>query len=141
MNYLNFEHITKKFGEKTLFEDLAIAISQGDKAAIVARNGSGKSSLIRIIAGIDSPDGDLASMYINKDIRIGYLSQDPDFSPDDSLLDAILNANEAWMAPLKALYHAQHTHDQKEMEEALAQMDEHHAVSYTHLTLPTNREV
>lgn len=127
MNYLNFEHITKKFGEKTLFEDLAIAISQGDKAAIVARNGSGKSSLIRIIAGIDSPDGDLASMYINKDIRIGYLSQDPDFSPDDSLLDAILNANEAWMAPLKALYHAQHTHDQKEMEEALAQMDEHHA--------------
>lgn len=83
--------------------------------------------MIRIIAGIDSPDGDLASMYINKDIRIGYLSQDPDFSPDDSLLDAILNANEAWMAPLKALYHAQHTHDQKEMEEALAQMDEHHA--------------
>ena len=75
MNYLNFEHITKKFGEKTLFEDLAISISQGDKAAIVARNGSGKSSLIRIIAGIDSPDGDLANMYINKAIRIGYLSR------------------------------------------------------------------
>ena len=127
MNYLNFEHITKKFGEKTLFEDLAISISQGDKAAIVARNGSGKSSLIRIIAGIDSPDGDLANMYINKAIRIGYLSQDPDFDPDDNLLDAILNSNEAWMTPLKALYHAQHTHDPKEIEKALSQMDEHHA--------------
>ncbi|HEX5625797.1 MAG TPA: ABC-F family ATP-binding cassette domain-containing protein [Saprospiraceae bacterium] len=127
MNYLTLEHISKRHGEKVLFEDLAIMINQGDKAAIVARNGSGKSSLIRIIAGEDQSDGDQASVYINKDIRVGYLSQDPDFDHEDTILEAILSEESEWMNPLKALYHAQHTHDPAELEKALALMDEHHA--------------
>lgn len=127
MNYLTLEHITKIHGEKVLFEDLAIMINQGDKAAIIARNGSGKSSLIRIIAGEDHSDGDKANVYVNKDIRLGYLSQDPDFNAEDTVLEAILSSDNEWMAPLKALYHAQHSQVQSEIEKALIQMDEHHA--------------
>ena len=127
MNYLTLEHITKIHGEKVLFEDLSIMINQGDKAAIIARNGSGKSSLMRIIAGEDHSDGDKASIYVNKDIRMAYLSQDPDFNSEDTILEAILSSDSELMAPLKALYHAQHTHVQSEIENALAQMDEHHA--------------
>jgi ATP-binding cassette subfamily F protein uup len=127
MNYLNLEHITKIHGEKVLFEDLSIMINQGDKAAIIARNGSGKSSLMRIIAGDDHSDGDKANIYVNKDIRMVYLSQDPEFNSKDSILEAILNSDNELMAPLKALYRAQHTHIPSELEQALAQMDEHHA--------------
>jgi ATP-binding cassette subfamily F protein uup len=127
MNYLTLDHITKIHGEKVLFEDLSIMINQGDKAAIIARNGSGKSSLMRIIAGEDHSDGDKASIYINKGIRIGYLSQDPDFNPEDNILEAIMDSDNETMLPLKALYHAQHTHVESEIEKALAQMDEHHA--------------
>ncbi|MBK6543697.1 MAG: ABC-F family ATP-binding cassette domain-containing protein [Saprospiraceae bacterium] len=127
MNYLTLEHITKIHGEKVLFEDLSIMINQGDKAAIVARNGSGKSSLMRIIAGEDSSDGDKASVYLNKDVRVGYLGQDPDFDHEDTILDAVLSSESEAMEPLKALYRAQNTHDPKEIEKALHQMDEHHA--------------
>ena len=125
MNYLTLEHITKIHGEKVLFEDLSIMINQGDKAAIVARNGSGKSSLMRIIAGEDSSDGDKASVYLNKDVRVGYLGQDPDFDHEDTILDAVLSSESEAMEPLKALYRAQNTHDPKEIEKALHQMDEH----------------
>jgi ABC transport system ATP-binding/permease protein len=127
MNYLTLEHITKIHGEKVLFEDLSIMINQGDKAAIIARNGSGKSSLMRIIAGEDHSDGDQANIYVNKDIRMAYLSQDPDFDEDDTILDAILSSDNDSMMPLRALHHAHFTHSPEEMEKALSLMDEHHA--------------
>ncbi len=124
MNYLTLEHISLAYGEKTLFEDLSLKVNQGDKIAIVARNGSGKSSLLRIAAGVDPVEGAHASYWINKDITTSYLDQDPDFSIGHSLLETILEGHDEWIRPLKALHTAQKSHDEKEIQKALLLMEE-----------------
>ncbi len=127
MNILQLEHINKSFGDKVLFEDLDLQINQGDRAALVARNGSGKSSLIRILAGIDPAEGERASIYRNKDVRMGYLSQDPDFKPDHSLLEAILDSPYEWLRPLKALYEKNENHSIEQQIEFFKHLDEQHS--------------
>ncbi len=127
MNILQLEHVNKSFGDKILFENLDLQINQGDRAALVARNGSGKSSLIRILAGIDSAEGERASIYRNTDIRLGYLSQDPDFKPDHTLLEAILDSPYEWLLPLKALYEKNQEHTLEQQVEFFKHLDEQHS--------------
>lgn len=77
MNYLSVENITKSFGERVLFENISFGISKGQKVALVAKNGTGKTSLLKILTGKDSADsGELA---YHKDVQIGFLDQEPDF--------------------------------------------------------------
>ncbi|HRH99510.1 MAG TPA: ABC-F family ATP-binding cassette domain-containing protein [Saprospiraceae bacterium] len=124
MNYLRLERVTKTYGEKILFRDLDLMVNQGDKIAIVARNGSGKSSLLRIIAGQDALEGEKASMWINKNIKTIYLQQEPEFSPGLNCLQAILEGQEEWLKPLQALHQAHKHSDHTETQAALQLMDE-----------------
>ncbi|MBK7230758.1 MAG: ABC-F family ATP-binding cassette domain-containing protein [Saprospiraceae bacterium] len=124
MNYLTLEHASLSYGEKTLFSDIELKVNQGDKIAIVARNGSGKSSLLRIVAGIDKLGGEQASYWINKDINTSYLDQDPDFDSSLSLLDTILEGHDEWIKPLRALHTAQKSNDDAEIQKALMLVDE-----------------
>ena len=75
MNLLSADNVSRRYGERHLFEHIQFGLSQGDKVALVARNGAGKSSLLRILAGIEPPDeGQVAR---RKGIKIGYLEQEP----------------------------------------------------------------
>ena len=73
MNYLSVENISKSFGERLLFENLSFGISKDQKIALVAKNGTGKTTLLNIIAGVDTPD--TGSVVSRNGLRIAYLAQ------------------------------------------------------------------
>ncbi|MBP5306518.1 MAG: ABC-F family ATP-binding cassette domain-containing protein [Paludibacteraceae bacterium] len=86
VSYLQVEHLSKRFGDKVLFQDLSFGISEGQRVALVAPNGSGKTTLLSILFGDeDYQDGSIA---FRRDLRIGYLKQHPQFDPSLSVMDA-----------------------------------------------------
>ena len=102
MNYLTLENITKAYGDKVLFENINLTISKGQKIALIARNGSGKTSLLRLIAGEESVDGTAARILIAKGIRIGYLKQEPAFDPQMTVLEAALDSDNESIQAIKS---------------------------------------
>ncbi|MDE7072777.1 MAG: ATP-binding cassette domain-containing protein, partial [Bacteroidales bacterium] len=89
MNYLSVENLSKTYGEKQLFSDLSFGLDKGEKAALIARNGTGKTTLLNIIAGNVLPDA--GQVVLCKDIRMDYLPQNPVFDPEESLMDFIFS--------------------------------------------------
>ncbi len=88
-SYLDVQHLTKSFGEKVLFDDMSFSVSEGQKVGLVARNGTGKSTLLSIL---HSDEGyDAGQIVYRNDIRVGYLEQTPHFNPTDTVLDACFN--------------------------------------------------
>ncbi|MET1259977.1 ABC-F family ATP-binding cassette domain-containing protein [Flagellimonas sp. DF-77] len=79
MNLLTAEHISKSFGELTLFADLSFGINKDQKIALIAKNGSGKTSILNMLAGIDPPD--TGKITTRKGLRISFLAQEPDLDP------------------------------------------------------------
>lgn len=99
MQYLLLENVTRRYGDKLLFENINLSISKGDKIALVAKNGTGKTTLLKIISGEEGSDGDTAKIEISKDIKISFLSQEPAFDGDDTVIEAIFDTdNEALIA-------------------------------------------
>ncbi len=88
MNYLSVENISKSFGARTLFKDLSFGIEQGEKAALVAQNGTGKTSILEILAGREQPD--TGNVTYRKGIKVGYLTQDPELINGTTILDNVL---------------------------------------------------
>ena len=80
MNYLSVENLEKNYGERVLFEGLTFGLGQGDKMALIANNGSGKTSLLKIIGGKDVPNN--GKVTLRKGIRVGFLEQQPDYDED-----------------------------------------------------------
>ncbi|ARN79276.1 ABC transporter [Nonlabens spongiae] len=91
MNYLTVENVSRSFGEKYLFQNISLGINQGQKIGFVAKNGSGKTSLLHIITGKEQPDDGKVS-YRN-DLRMAYLSQEPDLGPELTVEQAILESD------------------------------------------------
>ena len=87
MNYLSVESISKSYGERVLFEDISFGISKDQKVAFVAKNGSGKTSILNIIAGLDVPDS--GQVVSRKGISIAYLAQKDDINPDLTIEETI----------------------------------------------------
>ncbi|MEH6408747.1 MAG: ATP-binding cassette domain-containing protein, partial [Leeuwenhoekiella sp.] len=79
INFVSVESVAKVFGEKVLFRDLSFGISENQKIGMVAKNGSGKTSLLQILAGTDMPDE--GQVVNRKGIKISYLPQEPDLNP------------------------------------------------------------
>ncbi len=90
MNYLSAENLTRSFGERILFKDISLGLNRGDKMAMIAANGAGKTSILRIIAGKDSPDE--GKVAIRNGIRVGFLDQDPVIDADISVSDYVKSA-------------------------------------------------
>jgi ATP-binding cassette subfamily F protein uup len=125
VNYLTLEHVTKRYGEKVLFEDLTLHISKGDKVALVAKNGSGKSTLLRVIAGVEGVEGEHAKVLLHRDVRTGFLDQDPDFIGADTILDAIFDHDSPMASAVRDYETALLHPDQAErLQSALTRMDD-----------------
>ena len=91
MNYLSVENISKSFGERVLFEGLNFGLNYGDKMALIANNGSGKTSMLKIIAGKDVPG--TGKVTVRNGIRIGYLEQEPIFNEKYTVNELLYNSN------------------------------------------------
>ncbi len=100
MNYLSVENITKTYGARTLFKDLSFGIQEGQKAALVAKNGSGKTSILRILSGEDLPDS--GQVVFRKGLKVAYLSQDPQLDPELSILQSTLALDHPATAAVEA---------------------------------------
>lgn len=91
MTYLSTENLSKNFGIKPLFEDLTFGISKGDKTALIAPNGTGKSTLLKILAGEMEPDS--GKVMTQKGIQVGFLAQEPDMDDSMSISEFIAHGN------------------------------------------------
>jgi ABC transport system ATP-binding/permease protein len=90
MNLLLVESLSKSYGEKVLFEEVTFGLERGQKTGLIARNGTGKSTLLEIIAGRSQADG--GKVVVRKGIRVLYLPQEPELDPASAALDAVLDA-------------------------------------------------
>ncbi|MBO4485776.1 MAG: ABC-F family ATP-binding cassette domain-containing protein [Prevotella sp.] len=87
--FVDIQNLTKSFGAQVLFEDISFSIAEGQKIGLIAKNGTGKSTLLSVITGKEGYDS--GQIIFRNDLRIGYLEQTPAFNPDDSVLDACFN--------------------------------------------------
>lgn len=87
MNILNIEHVSKVFGEKVIFDDVTYGVHQGDKIGIIGINGTGKTTILKIIAGLEEPDE--GQVITQNGLRITYLPQNPEFPPNATILDYV----------------------------------------------------
>ena len=91
-SYLQIENISKSYGPKVLFEKIGFNINEGDKIALIAPNGTGKTSLMRILAGKDKSDSGGKIMFL-KDIKIAFLEQDYPFDPEKTIFEQVMSAS------------------------------------------------
>lgn len=87
--FIDIQNVTKSFGAQVLFDDISFSIAEGQRVGLIAKNGTGKSTLLSIISG--SEGCDRGNIIFRKGLRIGFLLQTPHFDPDDTVLDACFN--------------------------------------------------
>ena len=98
-SYLQIENISKSYGPKVLFEHIGFNINEGDKIALIAPNGTGKTSLLRILAGTDSSDSGGKIIFL-KDIRIAFLEQEYAYDPEATVWEQIISDSRKWTKDL-----------------------------------------
>ena len=126
MNYLSVENITKSFGERVLFEGLSFGINQGQKIAFVAKNGSGKTSLLKIITGEDTPDS--GQIVMRKEIKMAFLSQDPKFDLDLTIEESIFASDNLVLKVIEEYEKAlENPEDSEAYQKAFEKMEMHNA--------------
>src|SRR6476620_11050517 len=91
MHVLTVDHISKTFGEKILFEDVTFGIETGDKIGIIGVNGTGKSTLLKVVAGLEPADSGKVS--IGRSVVLRMLAQDPAFAPEETALEHVLGGD------------------------------------------------
>ena len=87
--FLDVQNLSKSFGALQLFKDISFSVAEGQKVGLIAKNGSGKSTILSIVAGEDSCDA--GEITFRRDLKVGYLKQAPIFNPEESVLDACFN--------------------------------------------------
>ncbi len=122
MHYVSAEGLTKSYGIKPLFSNISFHIEEGDKIALVARNGVGKSTLLRILSGKEvQEDGKL---WVNKEVDVVLFEQEPEFAEDRSVLDNIFFHNHPIIGAIKEYEAASETEDADKLNAAIVKMDE-----------------
>jgi ATP-binding cassette subfamily F protein uup len=136
MNYLTANNISKTVGEKLLFQNITFGLEKGQKSALIARNGTGKSTLLNILTGRDTPDS--GSVVIRNDITVSYLPQMDNFNEDDSVIENLFNEDTPIVQAVKEYETCvtlleQGLHDrvpQARMDHAVLEMDRLNAWDY-----------
>ena len=121
-SFLQVENISKSYGDKTLFSNISFNINEGDKIALIAPNGTGKSSLLKILAGLDSSDrgGEIKFM---RDIKVAFLDQSIDFNPQNTLFDEVYSRLGETYNVIRRYEQAIASGDERKIEQAMAAMD------------------
>jgi ATP-binding cassette subfamily F protein uup len=122
MNFLSAEHISKRYTEKWLFNDINIGISEGQKVGLVGINGCGKSTLLKALAGKEPIDG--GTISFRKGVTIGFLSQNPDLNPEHKVLEALYAADSDTVKAISAYEHALESGDSDLIQVAMERMEE-----------------
>lgn len=125
MNYVSAENLTKSYGIKTLFKNISFHINEGDKIAIVAKNGTGKSTLLKILLGKEIADS--GEVVINKDVQVVLFDQEIEFESQLTVEEFMMTLDSKPIQALKNYHHSLHSTDQKFIEKALAEMEIHKA--------------
>ncbi|WP_420458697.1 ABC-F family ATP-binding cassette domain-containing protein [Neolewinella sp.] len=124
MVYLELEQVSKIYGEKVLFDRVDLQVAQHTKVALVAKNGTGKSTLLRVAAGIDQPEGVGSSMYVHKDARMAYLPQEPEFGAGATVMDAVFDSDNEVVRAVRDYEEALLRTDKPQLlQDALSRMD------------------
>lgn len=129
MNYLSVQNLGKSYGVQTLFEGLSFGVDQGQKVALVARNGTGKTTILRALAGVEPAD--TGEVVYRKGIQIAYLEQDSDFGNAKTVFEAIYESENPMLLAIRAYEAALlNTDDTKAFQTAFDQMDRMGAWGY-----------
>lgn len=126
MNYLNVENISKSYGELTLFQDISFSIHKDQKVAFVAKNGTGKTSILNILAQLDQPD--TGQVIFRKDIVVSFLPQEPLLDQNLTIEDTIFSSDNEILKVIKAYENALlNPEDTEAYQKAFENMDRHNA--------------
>ena len=119
--FLQVEDLTKSYGDRILFDSISFGVNEGDKIGIIAKNGTGKSTLLKIIADKENvADGKIT---FKNDLRVGYLEQIPEFNPDSTVLEACLNENGKIAQIISKYEQALINGDSEDINDLILQMD------------------
>jgi ATP-binding cassette subfamily F protein uup len=122
MHYVSAEGLEKSYGIQPLFSDISFHIEEGDKIALVARNGTGKSTLLKILAGRETPDK--GKLWISKDVDVVLFEQEPDLDPERTISDNVFFHNNPVITAIKDYESASEAEDVDKIADALGRMDE-----------------
>ncbi|MBI2281051.1 MAG: ABC-F family ATP-binding cassette domain-containing protein [Bacteroidetes bacterium] len=129
MNYLSVEEVTKSYGIRTLFDKITFGIDKGQKVAFIAKNGTGKSTFLKILAGFETQDS--GNVVFRKGIKVGYLHQTPQFVPEHTIFETIFKANSPEINAIRFYEEALlHPENNEKMQLAFDKMDELKAWDY-----------
>lgn len=135
MNYLIAENLTKSYGEKLLFENITFGIDRGQKIALIAKNGAGKTSLLNILTRRDIPDS--GEVIVRKEIKVTYLEQNPEFENNLTVIQVLFNSEnkfiktiEEYTKCLAAIELDNNKETQRNLDEASLKMDAMEAWDY-----------
>ena len=125
---LQIEGLTKSFGDRVLFSDIAFGLSEGERVGLIAKNGTGKTTLLNIIAGDESYDA--GTITFRNDIRVGYLRQLPVFPPDITVLQACFASDNEVTRTIRAYELAVAHNDMAQLDTLVARMEQYKAWDY-----------
>ncbi|GAA5221444.1 ABC-F family ATP-binding cassette domain-containing protein [Membranihabitans marinus] len=124
MHILSAENLSKSYGDKVLFENLTFHMNQGDKMGLIAPNGTGKSTLLKMVCGIIPSDALGSKIFIHPSVRVGFLQQAEDVNPEDSIMDYIFSSPLPQIQALKKYKQAVINQDDNLLTEANQLMDQ-----------------
>ncbi|HPF51419.1 MAG TPA: ABC-F family ATP-binding cassette domain-containing protein [Draconibacterium sp.] len=126
--YIQAENLSKRWGELLLFENISFTIFEGQKVALIAKNGTGKSTLLDLLAGKDSPDNGLIT--ITNDVKTGYFEQIPNLNPNNTVIEEIFETDNEQLRTIKAFELAVSRNKQDDIAAISAKMDELNAWNF-----------
>ena len=127
-SYLQVEGLTRRVGDRVLFENLSLGIAEGQRVGLIAKNGTGKTTLLNILCGQDSYDE--GSVVFKRDLRVGYLQQSPVYPPDLTIMEACFWHGNSVTSLIKEYEQCMQTPGNPGLEELLDRMDQEKAWDY-----------
>lgn len=127
-SYLQVENLTKSFGDRLLFDSVTFGVEEGDKIGLIAKNGTGKTTMLRIIAGIEPADS--GTVTFRSGLRVGMLEQIPELTPGETVLRACMQGDTDTIRAIERYEQALSSGNDKDIAEAMAVMDSCNAWDY-----------